>query len=109
MFYVVAISGALLGGLIVWLFLAGRHAAVAERLRSTTSDHERASDELNSLRAETAKLSIAHAQLSTQLAAERDAQVRLTNEFKALSADALSRNNTSFLELARETFSTLQK
>lgn len=109
MFYLVAISSALLGGLIVWLFLAGRHAAVAERLRSTTSDHERVFNELNSLRAEAANLSIAHAQLSTQLAAERDAQVRLTNEFKALSADALSRNNTSFLELARETFSTLQK
>ncbi|HTO04891.1 MAG TPA: DNA recombination protein RmuC [Opitutus sp.] len=109
MFYVVAISSAFLGGLIVWLFLAVRHAAVAERLRAKTSDHERVSDELNSLRADAAKLSIAHAQLSTQLAAERDAQIRLTNEFKALSADALSRNNTSFLELARETFSSLQQ
>ena len=61
------------------------------------------------MRSEAAQLSVAHAQLSTQLAAERDAQLRLTHEFKALSADALSRNNTSFLELARETFAKLQQ
>jgi DNA recombination protein RmuC len=107
--FLVAISGAILGALIVWLFLSARHAAAAERLRSTTADHARLSTELDSLRAEAAQLSIAHTQLATQLSAERDAQVRLTHEFKALSADALSRNNTSFLELARETFSTLQQ
>jgi len=107
--FLVAISGVFLGGLLTWLFLSARHAAVAERLRLTAADHTRISSELNSLRAEAAQLSIAHTQISTQLAAERDAQVRLTHEFKALSADALSRNNTSFLELARETFSTLQQ
>ena len=100
-----AISAALL----VWLFLSARHAAVAERLRATIAEHTRVSGELIALRAEAAQLSTAHTQLSTQLAAERDAQLRLTHEFKALSADALSRNNTSFLELARETFTALQQ
>lgn len=109
MIYLVAISGAFLGGLIAWLFLSARHAIVAERLRSTTSDYERISTELNSLRTEAAQLSIAHAQLSTQIAAERDAHVHISHEFKALSADALTRNNTSFLELAKETFATLQQ
>src|SRR5688500_12425977 len=107
--FLVGISSAVFGALIAWLFLSARHAAVAERLRSTTADHASLSDELKSLRAEAAQLTIAHTQLATQLTAERDAQVRLTQEFKALSADALSRNNTSFLELARETFSTLQQ
>jgi DNA recombination protein RmuC len=107
--FLVGISSAVFGALIAWLFLSARHAAVAERLRSTTADHASLSDELKSLRAEAAQLTIAHTQLATQLTAERDAQVRLTQEFKALSADALSRNNTSFLELARETFSSLQQ
>lgn len=97
------------GVLLTWLFLGLRHAAVVERLRATTADHASVSNELAALRAEATRLSTAHTQLATQLSAERDAQVRLTNEFKALSADALSRNNTSFLELAREAFSTLQK
>ena len=109
MIFFVGISSAILGALIVWLFMAARHAADAERLRLTVADHTRVSNELNSLRGEAAQLSIAHAQLATQLAAERDAHTRLSDEFKALSADALSRNNTSFLELARETFSSLQK
>ncbi len=107
--FLVAIFGFLLGGLFVWLFLSARHAAVSERLLSTTTDHARVSSDLAALRAEAARLSIAHTQLSTQLAAERDAQVRVTHEFKALSADALSRNNASFLELARETFTALQQ
>lgn len=102
-------AAAAVGGVLVWFFLAARHAPLLERLRATSVENERLAAELSALRAEAAQLSIAHAQLSIQLAAERDAQLRLTHEFKALSADALSRNNTSFLELARETFSKLQQ
>lgn len=109
MLFFAVFLGAISGALLVWLFLLARHAAIAERLRATTADNIRVSGELNALRTEAAKLATAHAQLSTQLAAERDAQSRLTSEFKALSADALSRNNTSFLELARETFTVLQQ
>lgn len=109
MLFFAVFLGAISGALLVWLFLLARHAAIAERLRASTADNIRVSGELNALRTEAAKLATAHAQLSTQLAAERDAQSRLTSEFKALSADALSRNNTSFLELARETFTVLQQ
>jgi DNA recombination protein RmuC len=105
----VAIVAALLSGILVWLFLSVRHAAVAERLRATTAENDRITSEITSLRAEASRLSTAQTQLSTQLLAERDAQLRLTNEFKALSADALSRNNASFLELARESFAKLQQ
>jgi DNA recombination protein RmuC len=106
---IVAISAAGLSGLLVWLVLSVRHAAVAERLRATLASNDQFTSELSLLRTEAGQLATAHAQLSTQLAAERDAQSRLTNEFKALSADALTRNNTSFLELARESFAKLQQ
>jgi DNA recombination protein RmuC len=107
--FFVALIAAALSGLLVWLFLSIRHAAVAERLRNSMMENDRTSSELSLLRTEAARLSTAHTQLATQLVAERDAQARLTTEFKALSADALSRNNSSFLELARESFAKLQQ
>ena len=93
----------------MWLILRGRQAGQAERLRKSEEDNSRLNSEVLALRAETARLSTLNTQLATQLTAERDAQVRLTNEFKALSADALKSNNTSFLELAREAFAKLQQ
>lgn len=108
-FLIVAVSAAIVGGLFVWLFLNARHAPLRERLRATAEEHQRTTAEVLTLRADLTRLSTLNAQFSTQLSAERDAHARLTHEFKALSADALSRNNTSFLELARETFSKLQQ
>ena len=107
--YITAICGVFLGALLAWLFVSGRQAAMTERLRATTSDYERLTAELAKAQTDATRMAIAHTQVSTQLAAEREAQVRLTHEFKALSADALSHNNRSFLELARETFSSLQQ
>ena len=47
--------------------------------------------------------------LAERLRAETDAHERLTNEFKALSADALRANRTDFLEQAKQTFAQLQQ
>jgi DNA recombination protein RmuC len=47
--------------------------------------------------------------LETLLAAERDAHTRLSNEFKALSAEALKNNNESFLKLAQATLEKFQE
>jgi len=44
-----------------------------------------------------------------KLATVNDAQARLIIEFKAISADALARNNDAFLKLAGETFGKLQQ
>jgi DNA recombination protein RmuC len=115
-----AASASVLTALVVWLFLSARHAPLRERFRALAAENERLVAELARSRDELNQTQALHTQLSTQLAAERataaekiaalnDAHTRLTNEFKALSADALSRNNTSFLELARETFSKLQQ
>jgi DNA recombination protein RmuC len=107
--FIAVLVAVVLTALLTWLWLQLRHAPLLERLRTRDAEALRLADELTAARAEVARLTVAHTQLSTQLAAERDAQTRLTNEFKALSADALSRNNTSFLELARETFARLQQ
>jgi DNA recombination protein RmuC len=47
--------------------------------------------------------------LAERLRAEQDAHERLTNEFKALSADALRANRADFLEQAKQTFGQLQQ
>ncbi len=49
------------------------------------------------------------ARLETALTAEKEAHTRLSTEFKALSAEALSRNNDEFLKLARESFAKLHQ
>ncbi len=100
---------AVVAAAFTWIILRGQQAALQERLRATTAENARLAAELETVRAEAARLAPANAQLATQLTAERDAQARLTTEFKALSADALSRNNASFLELARASFAQLQQ
>lgn len=115
-----AASAAVVSALLVWLFLSARHAPLRERVRALTADNERLTAEIAKAGDEFNRINVLHTQVATQLATERasaaekiavlnEAHSRLTNEFKALSADALSRNNASFLELARETFSKLQQ
>ena len=65
--------------------------------------------ELVSARAEAARLATLDAQLSTQLEAEKAAHERLTNEFKALAAEALRANRQDFLDQARQAFTQLQQ
>lgn len=93
----------------LWLFLRSRAAALGERLRSREEENTQLLADLATLRTESAKLSTLNTQLSTQLDAERNAHERLTNEFKALSADALRVNRTDFLEQAKQAFAQLQQ
>ncbi len=97
-FTVVAVLAAAFAGLLVWLFL-----------RPRLEENARLAAELASLRAEAARLSTLNTRLATQLDAERTAHDRLTNEFKALSADALRVNRTDFLEQARLAFAQLHQ
>lgn len=105
--------GAIIGGAIAWLLARSRSAATAEKARILEAD-------LASTRAELVQTSQLKSQAEASLAAERaaagerlaaltDAHDRLKNEFKALSADALSRNTDEFLKVARETFSKLHQ
>lgn len=94
---------------VTWLLLHGRRAALVERLRSREEENARLATEVTTLRATESELRTAQARLETALTAERAAHERLATEFKALSADALSRNSTEFLNLAREAFSKLHQ
>lgn len=108
-FTIIALLAAVLGAVFAWLLLRTREAALVERVRARDVDNARLSTELATTRAEATRLGTEAAQLSTQLDAERSAHERLTNEFKALSADALRANRADFLEQARQAFAHLQQ
>ncbi|WP_017298788.1 DNA recombination protein RmuC [Nodosilinea nodulosa] len=78
--------------------------------RATQLSHTQQENSL--LRAKLAELQtqLAHAHSATQekVALLDQAQQRLAHTFQALSADALARNNQSFLELAQATLSSFQ-
>jgi DNA recombination protein RmuC len=106
---VAAFAAAVLASTLVWLLLRSREIALAERLRGRDEENSRLTTELASARAEASRLATVEAQLATQLNAEQAAHERLTNEFKALSADALRANRVDFLEQAKDAFARLQQ
>jgi len=94
--------GVALGGGLGWLIAQSRFAATTERARFATEQLAKLEAELTTLRARAIEL-------ETERGALKEAQARLLESFKALSADALRSNNQSFLELARETFGKLHQ
>ena len=102
LFTIVALVSAALAGVMVWLFLRAGSATLAERARLAVEALAKADAELVALRARATDL-------EAERAALKEAQGRLLESFKALSSDALRANNTSFLELARETFARLHQ
>ncbi|MEY4940073.1 MAG: hypothetical protein RIQ93_1808 [Verrucomicrobiota bacterium] len=106
---IVALSSAAMAGVLVALYMRSREAALRERVQARDGENARISSELAVLRAEVTRLAALHAQISTQLDAERSAHERLTNEFKALSTDALRANRVDFLEQAKQAFAQLQQ
>ncbi|UEM02954.1 DNA recombination protein RmuC [Skermanella rosea] len=103
---------------------AGRLAAEADfalrqndDLRADLAERDRA---LSALRGELGRAQTGHAQLQTRLEQERlasaekialleRAEAKLSDAFKALSAEALRSNNQSFLDLARTTLERFQE
>jgi DNA recombination protein RmuC len=126
-FVLCAVIAAVLAALATWLVLRTKTATLQERLRArdvTIAELETrlaeqlalnnvAQGELAALRQELAALQ-ARLEEERKAAAEkqevfRDAQVRLSDAFKALSAEALKSNNESFLNLARTTLEKFQE
>jgi DNA recombination protein RmuC len=105
---IVVLSG-LGGAALLLLWRRGRDAALAERLRAAAAQVQSLEAELATARSEALRLNGTNTQLATQLAAEHSAHERLTNEFKALSADALRVNRSDFLEQAKQAFAHLQQ
>jgi DNA recombination protein RmuC len=108
-FTFVALLSAAAGATLFWLILRPQGASVLERLRSREQEIARLSAELAALRSEVLRLSNLNAQLGTRLEAEQAAHERLTNEFKALSAEALRTNRGDFLDLAKQAFVQMQQ
>src|SRR6478736_4933287 len=96
------IVGVAVGAALGWFVAQSRHAATAERARAGGEQVAKLETELVALRARATEL-------EGERAALKEAQARLTESFKALSADALRSNNQSFLELARESFGKLHQ
>jgi len=94
--------GVAIGAALGWFIAQSRSAATAERARLATEQVAKVEAELTTLRARATEL-------ETERGALKEAQAKLLESFKALSADALRSNNQSFLELARETFGKLHQ
>jgi DNA recombination protein RmuC len=111
--------GLLFGSLLVWLALRSRSAAVSARLSFTERELASAKSDLARLLQESQELVAGRARLESSLEAERRASREkidlltkagddLQNAFKALAADALKSNNSSFLQIAQETLKRFQ-
>ena len=112
--------GAAAGAVLAWLSLRAQSAAVAERLRIREEDLVRLENAVEQKEARARELAAANAGLTARLeeaakAAEdklallEDARRKLEDAFKALSSDALARNNQAFLDLAKATMETTQE
>lgn len=92
------------GAALGWFIARAQSAATAERGRLAAEQLAAAQADLGTLRQQLSTLAAEKARLDTLLTAERDAlqrtQTQLTDTFKALAADALSRNNDEFLKRA---------
>jgi DNA recombination protein RmuC len=122
-----AVIAALVAGLGVWLVLRAHAATLGERLISRDSKiaelEARLGEEMaeaSRLRSELAQANRNLTELETRLIEERKAageklgllnetQAKLSDAFKALSAEALKSNNESFLNLARATLEKFQE
>jgi DNA recombination protein RmuC len=127
--------GLALGAAILWMVSRSKEKALHDKISAQT-ESERAvlaselknaqqtlmkrEEELARVQKELVEFQTRAAQLQTQLENERkvaqeklellrDAQVKLSDAFKALSAEALKSNNQSFLELAQATLSNYQE
>jgi DNA recombination protein RmuC len=127
MWIIALLAGLVLGGVITWLILRPQAATLAERLSTRearlaelTAEITRQAESVATGQTELAAAQHAAARLEVQLAEERkataeklavlnEAQARLSDAFKALSAEALKSNNDAFLRLAHATLEKFQE
>ena len=113
------VIGLLLGSLLAWLVLRSRTAALQARLSLIEKEVTTAKADLGRLSAEQRELIASRARLESALDSERKTSAEkiglltragedLQNAFKALAADALKSNNSSFLQIAQETLKRFQ-
>jgi DNA recombination protein RmuC len=109
----------LLGGLLAWLLMRSRTAAVQARLSLLEKELVSARGDWARLMEEQKQLVASRARLESALESERKTSAEklellsragedLQNAFKALAAEALKSNNSSFLQIAQETLKRFQ-
>lgn len=114
-----AVVGILAGGIIVWLIGRSHKAMINERLAIVQQDLLSTRTDLDQKNKIVFELNQSVTRLETTLEHERkaaeekvvilnDATRKLSDAFKALSAEALKSNNQSFLELAKVTLEKYQ-
>ena len=116
--------GLLLGILFAWLLLRSVSAALEARLSIEEKELSASRTELGRLSEQMRELVASRARLEAALESERKVShekiellttagersaLDLQNAFKALAADALRNNNSSFLEIAQETLKRFQQ
>ena len=116
--------GLLLGILLAWLLLRSGSAALEARLSIEEKELSASRTELGRLSEQMRELVASRARLEAALESERKVShekieflttagersaLDLQNAFKALAADALKNNNSSFLEIAQETLKRFQQ
>src|ERR1700722_6242166 len=114
------VAGGVTGGvLLTWLVLGSRSGALQARLSFLQEELALAKTDLTRLLADQRKLVESRARLESSLELERKVSAEkaelltragqdLQNAFKALAADALKNNNSSFLQIAQETLKRFQ-
>ncbi len=111
--FLFALLGLLSGAALGWFIAFSRSAATTERARLMESELAAARARLSEIENQKSKiesdLATARASATEKIAALTEAHERLTATFKALSADALSKNTDEFLKVARESFSKLHQ
>ena len=116
---VVGVIGLLFGSLIAWLGLRSRGAALSARLSLMEKELAAGKADLERLQRAHIELVAGKARAESALEAERKtsnekielvtrASEDLRNAFKAMAADALKSNNSSFLVIAEETLKRFQ-
>jgi len=118
-----AAIGLLCGGVLAWLALRARTATLQARLSLMEKELAAGKADLARLLQDQRQLVESRARLESALELERKANVEkielltssseraaldLQNAFKALAADALKDNNSSFLQIAQETLKRFQ-
>jgi len=115
----IGVLGLLFGSVMAWLALRSRSAGLQARLAFMEKELSSSKADLARLLEDQKHLVAARARLESALELERKTSVEkidlltrasteLQNSFKALAADALKSNNSSFLQIARETLSRYQ-
>ncbi len=116
---VTGVIGLLFGSLIAWLGLRSRGAALSVRLSLMEKELAAGKADLERLQRAHIELVAGKARAESALEAERKtsnekielvtrASEELRNAFKAMAADALKSNNSSFLVIAEETLKRFQ-